>query len=77
MTSAVPMSRSALATAPAARTITILGATGSIGASTIDLIHRNRERFRVEAVRGIQRVVISTTDPDTGEEINNLGSGKK
>jgi len=50
MTSAVPMSRSALSTAPAARTITILGATGSIGASTIDLIHRNRERFRVEAV---------------------------
>src|SRR5262249_44734935 len=29
---------------------TILGATGSIGASTIDLINRNRERFRVEAV---------------------------
>ena len=50
MTSAVPMSRSALSTAPAPRTITILGATGSIGASTIDLIHRNRERFRVEAV---------------------------
>jgi 1-deoxy-D-xylulose-5-phosphate reductoisomerase len=32
------------------RSITILGATGSIGASTIDLIKRNRDRYRVEAV---------------------------
>ena len=30
--------------------MTILGATGSIGASTIDLLKRERERFRVEAV---------------------------
>ncbi len=32
------------------RSITILGATGSIGASTVDLIKRNRDRYRVEAV---------------------------
>jgi 1-deoxy-D-xylulose-5-phosphate reductoisomerase len=32
------------------RTITLLGATGSIGASTIDLIKRGNGRFRVEAV---------------------------
>jgi len=32
------------------RGITLLGATGSIGASTIDLLQRNPERFRVEAV---------------------------
>lgn len=32
------------------RSITILGATGSIGASTVDLLRANRERFRVEAV---------------------------
>ena len=32
------------------RSITILGATGSIGASTVDLIRRNRARYRVEAV---------------------------
>jgi 1-deoxy-D-xylulose-5-phosphate reductoisomerase len=32
------------------RSITILGATGSIGTSTIDLIKRNRDRYRVEAV---------------------------
>ncbi len=32
------------------RTVTLLGATGSIGASTIDLLKRQRERYRVEAV---------------------------
>jgi 1-deoxy-D-xylulose-5-phosphate reductoisomerase len=32
------------------RSITVLGATGSIGSSTIDLIKRNPERYRVEAV---------------------------
>jgi 1-deoxy-D-xylulose-5-phosphate reductoisomerase len=50
MTSAVPLFRSERALAPAVRTVTILGATGSIGASTIDLIRRNRGQFRVEAV---------------------------
>ena len=32
------------------RTITILGATGSIGASTVDLLKRKPSRYRVEAV---------------------------
>ena len=32
------------------RSITILGATGSIGASTIDLIKREPDRYRVEAI---------------------------
>lgn len=32
------------------RSITILGATGSIGASTLDLVRRNREEWRVEAL---------------------------
>jgi len=32
------------------RSITILGATGSIGASTVDLIKREPERYRVESV---------------------------
>jgi 1-deoxy-D-xylulose-5-phosphate reductoisomerase len=32
------------------RSITILGATGSIGASTLDLIRRNREHWRVVAL---------------------------
>src|SRR5262249_17146002 len=33
----------------AERSVTILGATGSIGASTIDLIKRERASYRVEA----------------------------
>jgi 1-deoxy-D-xylulose-5-phosphate reductoisomerase len=32
------------------RTISILGATGSVGASTLDLIRRNRANWRVEAL---------------------------
>src|SRR3984893_5314106 len=32
------------------RSVTLLGATGSIGASTIDLIKREPGRYRVEAV---------------------------
>lgn len=32
------------------RSVTILGATGSVGASTVDLIARSPERFTVEAV---------------------------
>lgn len=32
------------------RTVTILGATGSVGRSTLDLILRNRERFEVVAL---------------------------
>ena len=32
------------------RSVTLLGATGSIGASTIDLIRRQSGRYRVEAV---------------------------
>lgn len=34
----------------AVRSVSILGATGSIGSSTIDLLKRSRDRFRVEAV---------------------------
>src|SRR3954451_17574320 len=36
--------------AAAERSVTILGATGSIGTSTIDLLQRDRARYRVEAV---------------------------
>ena len=53
--SVVPLSHAVLshdALAPRARerVVTLLGATGSIGASTVDLLRLNRERFRVEAV---------------------------
>jgi 1-deoxy-D-xylulose-5-phosphate reductoisomerase len=48
----MPSSLGRLRPQPAAgpRRVTILGATGSIGASTLDLIKREPERFRVEAV---------------------------
>jgi 1-deoxy-D-xylulose-5-phosphate reductoisomerase len=38
------------------RTISILGATGSIGASTLDLLLRQRDRYRVEAVTAQRNV---------------------
>jgi len=38
------------------KTITLLGATGSIGASTIDLIERNPDLYRVEAVTASSNV---------------------
>ena len=38
------------------RKITILGATGSIGKSTLDLIDRNPERFEVSAVTAATNV---------------------
>ena len=36
--------------APMPRSVTLLGATGSIGSSTIDLLRREPELYRVEAV---------------------------
>ena len=46
-----PHSNSAQSANPIAqRSLTLLGATGSVGASTIDLIKRERGRYRVEAV---------------------------
>jgi 1-deoxy-D-xylulose-5-phosphate reductoisomerase len=39
-------------TLPRPRRVTILGSTGSVGRSTVDLLLRNRERFEVEALTG-------------------------
>jgi len=47
---AVGLARSKPLQAAAPRSITILGATGSIGASTIDLIKHEPERYRVIAI---------------------------
>jgi 1-deoxy-D-xylulose-5-phosphate reductoisomerase len=49
-TKTAPNTRANPQPAAAARRITILGATGSVGASTIDLIKREPQRFRVEAL---------------------------
>jgi 1-deoxy-D-xylulose-5-phosphate reductoisomerase len=46
------------ALANAERTVTLLGATGSIGASTLDLIKRERDRYRVEAVTANKNVAV-------------------
>jgi len=48
--SATKLARAKPLPADSVRSITILGATGSVGASTVDLIKREPERFRVEAV---------------------------
>jgi 1-deoxy-D-xylulose-5-phosphate reductoisomerase len=51
MNSQMPKSLSKLpASADGERSVTLLGATGSIGASTIDLLKREPARYRVEAV---------------------------
>ena len=46
----VPRLRRQSSAAPAERAVTLLGATGSIGTSTIDLLKRERDRYRLEAV---------------------------
>ena len=40
----------------ASRRVTILGSTGSVGCSTVDLLSRNPERFRVEALTASRNV---------------------
>lgn len=55
----MPSTEAALRAGPAPlaapRSISILGATGSIGASTIDLLVRHKDRFRVEALTASTR----------------------
>src|SRR3982750_1484344 len=47
--SAVPL-RNNKPAAAAVRTVTVLGATGSIGDSTMDLLRAARDRYQVEAL---------------------------
>lgn len=44
------------------RSVTILGATGSIGQSTIDLIARDPDAFRVEALTGARNIDLLAAD---------------
>ena len=53
--SAVPL-RNNKAAAGAVRSVTVLGATGSIGDSTMDLLRGARDRYRVEALTGNSNV---------------------
>ena len=45
-----PALRAERTSAPAVRSVTVLGATGSIGLSTVDLLKRGDGQYRVEAV---------------------------
>jgi 1-deoxy-D-xylulose-5-phosphate reductoisomerase len=56
VTTAPRLSRQTAAPETALRTISILGATGSIGSSTLDLLVRQRDRYRVEAVAAQRNV---------------------
>ncbi len=47
---AVILCRPADRPAPEPRVVTVLGSTGSVGRNTLDLIARNRERYRIEAL---------------------------
>src|SRR5258708_39816402 len=53
--SPVPL-RNNKAAASAVRTVTVLGATGPIGDSTMDLLRASRDRYRVEALTGNSNV---------------------
>ena len=50
-----PLAMAAPATLPQARSVSVLGATGSIGASTVDLLVRHAGVYRVEAVTAHRR----------------------
>jgi 1-deoxy-D-xylulose-5-phosphate reductoisomerase len=54
--SAVPLRSNKAAAASAIRSVTVLGATGSIGDSTMDLIRGARDRYSVEALTGNSNV---------------------
>src|SRR6516164_4568494 len=54
--SAVPLRSNKAAISPAMRSVTVLGATGSIGDSTMDLLRGARERYCVEALTGNSNV---------------------
>src|SRR6516165_9069798 len=54
--SAVPLRNNKAAASAAIRSVTVLGATGSIGDSTMDLVRGARDRYRVEALTGNSNV---------------------
>jgi 1-deoxy-D-xylulose-5-phosphate reductoisomerase len=86
--SVVPFVRAEAAFRPSEKTITLLGATGSIGASTIDLLCAQRDRFRVEAVtaqrnaealakvaRSLNAKFAVLADPDRYRELDDALAG--
>src|SRR5215470_8791697 len=56
MMSAVPLRNNRVLASSAARSVTVLGATGSIGDSTMDLLRASPDLYRVEALTGNSNV---------------------
>lgn len=87
--SAVPL-RNNKAAASAVRSVTVLGATGSIGDSTMDLLRGARDRYRVEAltansnVEGLAKLAkefgarfAAIADPDRLSELKDALAGTR
>ena len=87
--SAVPLRNNKTA-ASAVRSVTVLGATGSIGDSTMDLLRGARDRYRVEAltgnsnVRGLAKLAkefdarfVAVADPSRLTELKEALSGTR
>src|SRR5258706_13798747 len=87
--SAVPL-RNNKAAASAVRAVTVLGATGSIGDSTMDLLRASRDRYRVDAltpnanVQGLAKLArefgarfAAVADPDRLTELKDALAGTR
>ena len=87
--SAVPL-RNNKAAASAVRSVTVLGATGSIGDSTMDLLRASRDRYRVEAltananVQGLAKLAkefgarfVAIADPSRLSELKDALAGTR
>src|SRR5450432_3722947 len=87
--SAVPL-RNNKAAASAVRTVSVLGATGSIGDSTMDLLRSARDRYQVEAltahtnVQGLAKLArefgarfAAVADPDRLVELKEALAGSR
>jgi 1-deoxy-D-xylulose-5-phosphate reductoisomerase len=72
----------------ATRSVSVLGATGSIGASTVDLLRRGKDRFRVEALSANRSAIklaqlarelgarfAAVADPDAYHELKDALAG--
>ncbi len=87
--SAVPLRNNKVAVS-AVRTVTVLGATGSIGDSTMDLLRAARDRYQVEAltantnVQGLAKLArefgarfAAVADPDRLSELKDALAGTR
>src|SRR5260370_17331654 len=86
--SVVPFARAEAAFRASEMSITLLGATGSVGTSTTDLVRAQRDGFRVEAVtaqrnagalaklaRDLRAKFAVVADPDCYEELDDALAG--